>query len=121
MEKGEYMMKKVLSFIIILCIIMACFLIYENNNLIDSDFNSTVATEVNSSPEPVESSEDYDPYGYGNDIYHYDAATDTYLRDDSSDHYIYEGRSWVNVDMPQQFSGSTQSEVIEFRKEVGDL
>ena len=100
---------------------MACFLIYENNNLIDSDFNSTVITEVNSSSEPVESSEDYDPYGYGNDIYHYDAATDTYLRDDSSDHYIYEGRSWDNVDMPQQFSGSTQSEVIEFRKEVGDL
>ena len=43
------------------------------------------------------------------------------MRDDSSDHYIFEGRSWVNVDMPQQFSGSTQSEVIEFRKDVGDL
>lgn len=83
--------------------------------------STTIVTEISSSPNSVESSEDYDPYGYGNDIYHYDASTDTYIMDDNSGHYIYEGRSWVNVDIPQQFSGSTQSEVIEFRKEVGDL
>lgn len=115
-----------LIIIIVCCVIVgAVILTIDNNseevNNTSSINNTTVATEVNSSPEPVESSEDYDPYGYGNGIYHYDVATDTYLRDDSSDHYIYQGRSWVNVDMPQQFSGSTQSEVIEFRKEVGDL
>ena len=50
MDRRNKLLFFVLIFIIILCIVMACFLVYENDNSTDSDFNSTVVTEVNSSP-----------------------------------------------------------------------
>ena len=114
----------ILLIIIIVCCVLvgAVILAIDNNseevNNTSSINNTTVATEVNSSPEPVESNDDevYDPWGYGNDVYHYDAATDTYMIEGSDYHYIYDKvyDEWLNADTHGQFKGSTQQTIEDY-------
>ena len=106
----------VLIIIVIVCIALASFLVLSNNNNTDDSNNTTtntsIAPEVNT--QTSTSSEEYDPWGYGNDVYHYDAATDTYLRDDSSGHFVYTPFGWEDRDGNGQFRGGTQTDVEEF-------
>lgn len=109
----------VLIIIVIICIALASFLVLSNNNntddsnkYINNTTNTSIAPEVNSLTST--SSEEYDPWGYGNDVYHYDAATDTYLRDDSSGHFVYTPFGWEDRDGNGQFRGGTQTDVEEF-------
>ena len=108
-----------LIIIVIICIALASFLVLSNNNntddsnkYINNTTNTSIAPEVNTPTST--SSEEYDPWGYGNDIYHYDAATDTYLRDDSSGHFVYTPFGWEDRDGNGQFRGGTQTDVEEF-------
>ena len=110
----------VLIIIVIVCIALASFLVLSNNNNTDDSnkyinnttTNTSIAPEVNTPTST--SSEEYDPWGYGNDVYHYDAATDTYLRDDSSGHFVYTPFGWEDRDGNGQFRGGTQTDVEEF-------
>ena len=109
----------VLIIIVIICIALASFLVLSNNNntddsnkYINNTTNTSIAPEVNTPTST--SSEEYDPWGYGNDVYHYDAATDTYLRDDSSGHFVYTPFGWEDRDGNGQFRGGTQTDVEEF-------
>lgn len=109
----------VLIIIVIICIALASFLVLSNNNntddsnkYINNTTNTSIAPEVNTPTST--SSEEYDPWGYGNDVYHYDAATDTYLRDDSSGHFVYTHFGWEDRDGNGQFRGGTQTDVEEF-------
>ncbi|PWB87269.1 hypothetical protein MBBWO_00470 [Methanobrevibacter woesei] len=109
----------VLIIIVIVCIALASFLVLSNNNntdysnkYINNTTNTSIAPEVNTPTST--SSEEYDPWGYGNDVYHYDAATDTYLRDDSSGHFVYTPFGWEDRDGNGQFRGGTQTDVEEF-------
>jgi len=109
----------VLIIIVIICIALASFLVLSNNNntddsnkYINNTTNTSIAPEVNT-PTSI-SSEEYNPWGYGNDVYHYDAATDTYLRDDSSGHFVYTPFGWEDRDGNGQFRGGTQTDVKEF-------
>ena len=109
----------VLIIIVIVCIALSSFLVLSNNNntddsnkYINNTTNTSIAPEVNTPTST--SSEEYDPWGYGNDVYHYDAATDTYLRDDSSGHFVYTPFGWEDRDGNGQFRGGTQTDVEEF-------
>ena len=109
----------VLIIIVIICIALASFLVLSNNNntddsnkYINNTTNTSIAPEVNTPTST--SSEEYDPWGYGNDVYHYDVATDTYLRDDSSGHFVYTPFGWEDRDGNSQFRGGTQTDVEEF-------
>ena len=109
----------VLIIIVIICIALASFLVLSNNNntddsnkYINNTTNTSIAPEVNTPTST--SSEEYDPWGYGNDVYHYDVATDTYLRDDSSGHFVYTPFGWEDRDGNGQFRGGTQTDVEEF-------
>ena len=109
----------VLIIIVIVCIALASFLVLSNNNntddsnkYINNTTNTSIAPEVNTPTST--SSEEYDPWGYGNDVYYYDAATDTYLRDDSSGHFVYTPFGWEDRDGNGQFRGGTQTDVEEF-------
>lgn len=109
----------VLIIIVIICIALASFLVLSNNNntddsnkYINNTTNTSIAPEVNTPTST--SSEEYDHWGYGNDVYHYDAATDTYLRDDSSGHFVYTPFGWEDRDGNGQFRGGTQTDVEEF-------
>lgn len=108
----------VLIIIVIVCIALASFLVLSNNNNTDDSNNTTtntsIAPEVNTRTST--SSEEYDPWGYGNDVYHYDAATDTYLREDSDCHFIYDKvyDKWHNVDIQGQYEGGTQQGINDF-------
>ena len=109
----------VLIIIVIICIALASFLVLSNNNntddsnkYINNTTNTSIAPEVNTPTST--SSEEYDPWGYGNDVYHYDAATDIYLRDDSSGHFVYTLFGWEDKDGNGQFRGGTQTDVEEF-------
>lgn len=108
----------VLIFIVIVCIALASFLVLSNNNNTDDSNNTTtntsIAPEVNT--QTSISSEEYDPWGYGNDVYHYDIATDTYMIDGSDYHYIYDKvyDEWLNVDTHGQFKGSTQQTIEDY-------
>lgn len=109
----------VLIIIVIICIALASFLVLSNNNntddsnkYINNTTNTSIAPEVNTPTST--SSEEYDPWGYGNDVYHYDAATDTYLRDNSSGHFVYTPFGWEDRDGNGQFRGGTQTDVEEF-------
>ena len=109
----------VLIIIVIVCIALASFLVLSNNNntddsnkYINNTTNTSIAPEVNTPTST--SSEEYDPWGYGNDVYHYDTANDTYLRDDSSGHFVYTPFGWEDRDGNGQFRGGTQTDVEEF-------
>ena len=111
----------VLIIIVIVCIALASFLVLSNNNntddsnkYINNTTNTSIAPEVNIPTST--SSEEYDPWGYGNDVYHYDAATDTYLRDDNDCHFIYDKvyDKWHNVDIQGQYEGGTQEGINDF-------
>lgn len=112
----------VLIIIVIICIALASFLVLSNNNNTDDSnkyvnnttTNTSIAPEVNIPTST--SSEEYDPWGYGNDVYHYDAATDTYLRDDNDCHFIYDKvyDKWHNVDIQGQYEGGTQEGINDF-------
>ena len=109
----------VLIIIVIVCIALASFLVLSNNNntddsnrYINNTTNTSIVPEVNTPTST--SSEEYDPWGYGNNVYHYDAATDTYLRDDSSGHFVYTPFGWEDRDDNGQFRGGTQTDVEEF-------
>ena len=85
-----------LIIIIVCCVLVGAVLLTIDNdseevNNTSSINNTTVATEVNSSTEPVESSEDYDPYGYGN------AKKQEYLSSLTNPlviHYIMADKPW---------------------------
>lgn len=111
----------VLIIIVIVCIALASFLVLSNNNntddsnkYINNTTNTTIASEVNTPTST--SSEEYDPWGYGNDVYHYDVATDTYMIDGSDYHYIYDKvyDEWLNADTHGQFKGSTQQTIDDY-------
>ena len=113
----------ILLIIIIVCCVLvgAVILAIDNNseevNNTSSINDTTVATEVNSSPEPVESNdgEVYDPWGYGGNGYYYDAHTDSYIRDDTPYHYVYTGEEWQNIDQGNGlFRGGSQSVVAKW-------
>ena len=113
----------ILLIIIIVCCVLvgAVILAIDNNseevNNTSSINDTTVATEVNSSPEPVESNDDevYDPWGYGGNGYYYDAHTDSYIRDDTPYHYVYTGEEWQNIDQGNGlFRGGSQSVVAKW-------
>ena len=112
----------VLIIIVIVCVALASFLVLSNNNNTDDSnkyinnttTNTTIASEVNTPTST--SSEEYDPWGYGNDVYHYDVATDTYMIDGSDYHYIYDKvyDEWLNADTHGQFKGSTQQIIDDY-------
>ena len=113
----------ILLIIIIVCCVLvgAVILAIDNNseevNNTSSINDTTVATEVISSPEPVESNDDevYDPWGYGGNGYYYDAHTDSYIRDDTPYHYVYTGEEWQNIDQGNGlFRGGSQSVVAKW-------
>ena len=111
-----------LIIIIVCCVLVGAVLLTIDNdseevNNTSSINNTTVATEVNSSPEPVESNDDevYDPWGYGGNGYYYDAHTDSYIRDDTPYHYAYTGEEWQNIDQGNGlFRGGSQSVVAKW-------
>ena len=112
----------VLIIIVIVCVALASFLVLSNNNNTDDSnkyinnttTNTSIAPEVNTHTST--SNEEYDPWGYGNDVYHYDAATDTYMMDGSDYHYIYDKirSKWINADTNGQFKGSSQQGINDF-------
>lgn len=111
----------VLIIIVIVCVGLASFLILSNNNTDDSNkYINNITTNTSTAPEvntlTSTSSEEYDPWGYGNDVYHYDADTDTYMIDGSDYHYIYDKvyDKWHNVDIPGQFEGGTQQTIDDY-------
>lgn len=111
-----------LIIIIVCCVLVGAVLLTIDNdseevNNTSSINNTTVATEVNSSPEPVESNDDevYDPWGYGGNGYYYDAHTDSYIRDDTPYNYVYTGEEWQNIDQGNGlFRGGSQSVVAKW-------
>ena len=111
-----------LIIIIVCCVLVGAVLLTIDNdseevNNTSSINNTTVATEVNSSPEPVGSNDDavYDPWGYGGNGYYYDAHTDSYIRDDTPYHYVYTGEEWQNIDQGNGlFRGGSQSVVAKW-------
>lgn len=108
--------------IVIVCIALASFLVLSNNNNTDDSNNYINNTTTNTSIAPEvntqisTSSEEYDSWGYGNDVYHYDTATDTYMIEGSEYHYIYDkvGCKWLNADTHGQFKGSTQQGINDY-------
>lgn len=108
--------------LVIADIILACYLFYDSVPLDSTDSSDNtggdnISTSVSSTSTECDT---YDPYGYGNDVYHYDSYTDTYITDDDAFHYIYDYMSdkWINVDIPGQYENGTQQGINDYIETV---